>query len=141
MGTVIQAGQGQIPSRQAAREAGIPWDVKTETINKVCASGIRAVTLADQLIRTGDESLIVAGGMESMVTAPYILRGARWGYSMGNNEVIDLNVADGLSCAFSGIHMGVYGGELAKEVGISREKQDEWAFRSHDLRFGNKEGF
>ena len=89
-------------------------------MNKVCASGLRAVTLADQIIRTGDQSLIVAGGMESMSNSPYILRGARWGYRMGNNEVIDLNVADGLTCAFSGIHMGVYGGEVAKEDGISR---------------------
>ena len=103
-GTVIQGGQGQIPSRQAARAAGIPWEVQTETVNKVCASGLRAVTLADQIIRTGDQSLIVAGGMESMSNSPYILRGARWGYRMGNNEVIDLNVADGLTCAFSGTH-------------------------------------
>ncbi|RAN84351.1 acetyl-CoA C-acetyltransferase [Bacillus sp. SRB_331] len=140
-GTVIQGGQGQIPSRQAARAAGIPWEVQTETINKVCASGLRAVTLADQIIRTGDQSLIVAGGMESMSNSPYILRGARWGYRMGNNEVIDLNVADGLTCAFSGIHMGVYGGEVAKEDGISREAQDEWAYRSHQRAVSaHKEG-
>ena len=122
-GTVIQGGQGQIPSRQAARAAGIPWEVQTETVNKVCASGLRAVTLADQIIRTGDQSLIVAGGMESMSNSPYILRGARWGYRMGNNEVIDLNVADGLTCAFSGIHMGVYGGEVAKEDGILAKRK------------------
>ncbi|MDH4422936.1 acetyl-CoA C-acetyltransferase [Bacillus cereus] len=140
-GTVIQGGQGQIPSRQAARAAGIPWEVQTETVNKVCASGLRAVTLADQIIRTGDQSLIVAGGMESMSNSPYILRGARWGYRMGNNEVIDLNVADGLTCAFSGIHMGVYGGEVAKEDGISREAQDEWAYRSHQRAVSaHKEG-
>lgn len=140
-GTVIQGGQGQIPSRQAARAAGIPWEVQTETVNKVCASGLRAVTLADQIIRTGDQSLIVAGGMESMSNSPYILRGARWGYRMGNNEVIDLNVADGLTCAFSGTHMGVYGGEVAKEDGISREAQDEWAYRSHQRAVSaHKEG-
>lgn len=130
-GTVIQGGQGQIPSRQAARAAGIPWETHTETVNKVCASGLRAVTLADQMIRAGDQSLIVAGGMESMSNSPYILRGARWGYRMGNNEAVDLNIADGLTCAFSGIHMGVYGGDVAKEDGISREAQDEWAYRSH----------
>ena len=130
-GTVIQGGQGQIPSRQAAREAGIPWETRTETVNKVCASGLRAVTLADQIIRAGDHSLIVAGGMESMSNSPYILRGARWGYRMGHNEVVDLNVADGLTCSFTGVHMGVYGGDVAKEDGISREMQDEWAYRSH----------
>ncbi|MEH6889522.1 acetyl-CoA C-acetyltransferase [Bacillus sp. JJ864] len=130
-GAVIQGGQGQIPSRQAAREAGIPWETRTETVNKVCASGLRAVTLADQIIRTGDHSLLVAGGMESMSNSPYILRGARWGYRMGHNEVVDLNVADGLTCSFTGIHMGVYGGDVAKEDGISREVQDEWAYRSH----------
>lgn len=130
-GAVIQGGQGQIPSRQAAREAGIPWETRTETVNKVCASGLRAVTLADQIIRTGDQSLLVAGGMESMSNSPYILRGARWGYRMGHNEVVDLNVADGLTCSFSGVHMGVYGGDVAKEDGISREMQDEWACRSH----------
>ena len=140
-GTVIQGGQGQIPSRQAAREAGIPWETCTETVNKVCASGLRAVTLADQIIRTGDHSLLVAGGMESMSNSPYILRGARWGYRMGHNEVVDLNVADGLTCSFTGVHMGVYGGDVAKEDGISREMQDEWAYRSHMRAIGaQKEG-
>ncbi len=86
MGTVLQGGQGQIPSRQAARDAGIPWDVKTETINKVCASGLRSVTLADQLIRAGDEDVVVAGGMESMSNAPYILPDARWGHRMGDKK-------------------------------------------------------
>ncbi|MGG2017389.1 acetyl-CoA C-acetyltransferase [Bacillus sp. S10(2024)] len=140
-GTVIQGGQGQIPSRQAAREAGIPWETRTETVNKVCASGLRAVTLADQIIRTDDHSLLVAGGMESMSNSPYILRGARWGYRMGHNEVVDLNVADGLTCSFTGVHMGVYGGDVAKEDGISREMQDEWAYRSHMLAIqAQKEG-
>lgn len=131
LGTVVQGGQGQIPSRQAARYANIPWEARTETINKVCASGMRSVTFADQIIRAGDQSLIVAGGMESMSSAPYILRGARWGYRMGHNEVVDLNLADGLTCAFSGVHMGTYGNAVAKEEGITRKEQDEWAYQSH----------
>ncbi|HDR4571315.1 TPA: acetyl-CoA C-acetyltransferase [Bacillus cytotoxicus] len=140
-GTVLQGGQGQIPSRQAAREAGLPWETRTETINKVCASGLRAVTLADQIIRAGDQTLIVAGGMESMSNSPYILEGARWGYRMGHSKVVDLNIVDGLTCSFSGIHMGVYGGEVAKEEGISREAQDEWAYRSHQRAImAQKEG-
>ena len=89
MGNVLQAGQGQIPSRQAARHAGLPWEVKTETINKVCASGLRSVTLADQIIRLGEEEVIVAGGMESMSNAPYILPKARWGLRMGDGELKD----------------------------------------------------
>src|SRR5699024_149741 len=109
IGTVLQGGQGQIPSRQAANKAGIPWDVKTETINKVCASGLRSVTLADQLIRLGEEDIIVAGGMESMSNAPYILADARWGNRMGHKKVTDLMIYDGLTCAFNGVHMGTYG--------------------------------
>ncbi|MBO9130111.1 acetyl-CoA C-acetyltransferase [Bacillus sp. 165] len=130
-GHVLQGGQGQITSRQAARLAGIPWETRAETINKVCASGMRSITFADQIIRTGDQSLIVAGGMESMSTSPYLLKGARWGYRMGNGELLDLNLADGLTCAFSGIHMGTYGSDVAKEEEISRESQDEWAYISH----------
>lgn len=130
-GTVLQGGQGQIPSRQAAREAGLPWEVKTETINKVCASGLRSVTLADQIIRLGDEEVIVAGGMESMSNAPYILPKARWGLRMGDAAVQDLMIHDGLSCSFTGMHMGAYGNSTAEELGISREAQDEWGFRSH----------
>ncbi|MFL6559230.1 MAG: acetyl-CoA C-acyltransferase, partial [Bacillus sp. (in: firmicutes)] len=90
LGTVLQGGQGQIPSRQAAQHAGLPWEVKTETINKVCASGMRSVTLADQIIRAGDEEVIVAGGMESMSNTPYILPKARWGFRMGDATVKDL---------------------------------------------------
>jgi acetyl-CoA C-acetyltransferase len=131
LGTVLQGGQGQIPSRQAAREAGLSWEVKTETINKVCASGMRSVTLGDQIIRAGDEDLIVAGGMESMSNAPYILPKARWGLKMGDSSVKDLMVHDGLSCSFTGVHMGTYGNSTAKEMDISREAQDEWALRSH----------
>ncbi|GFZ85336.1 acetyl-CoA acetyltransferase [Compostibacillus humi] len=132
MGTVLQGGQGQIPSRQAAREAGIPWEVKTETINKVCASGLRSVTLADQLIRLGDEDIIVAGGMESMSNAPYYLQHARWGERMGDGRMIDGMIHDGLTCSFTGVHMGTYGNSTAKEFGLTREAQDKWALRSHE---------
>jgi acetyl-CoA C-acetyltransferase len=131
LGTVLQGGQGQIPSRQAARHAGLPWEVKTETINKVCASGMRSVTLGDQIIRAGDEEVIVAGGMESMSNAPYILPKARWGFRMGDSQVKDLMIHDGLSCSFTGVHMGTYGNSTADEMEISREAQDEWALRSH----------
>lgn len=131
LGTVLQGGQGQIPSRQAARHAGIPWEVKTETVNKVCASGMRSVTIADQIIRAGDESMIVAGGMESMTNAPYFMPKARWGLRMGDAALKDLLLHDGLTCSFSGVHMGTYGNETAESFGISREAQDEWAFRSH----------
>lgn len=131
MGAVLQGGQGQIPSRQAAKKAGLPWEVKTETVNKVCASGMRSVTLADQIIRSGDEDIIAAGGMESMSQAPYLLANARWGLRMGQSVVTDLMIHDGLSCSFSGVHMGIYGNQAAKEWGISRERQDEWSLRSH----------
>ncbi|WP_339229656.1 acetyl-CoA C-acetyltransferase [Aeribacillus sp. FSL K6-2833] len=130
-GNVLQAGQGQIPSRQAAREAGIPWSIKTETVNKVCASGLRSVTMADQIIRAGDEEIILAGGMESMSNAPYALKNARWGLRMGNAQMVDLMIHDGLSCSFTGVHMGTYGNKIAKEYEISREEQDNWAVRSH----------
>jgi acetyl-CoA C-acetyltransferase len=131
LGTVLQGGQGQIPSRQAARHAGLPWEVKTETINKVCASGMRSVTLGDQILRAGDEEVIVAGGMESMSNAPYILPKARWGFRMGDTSVKDLMIHDGLTCSFTGVHMGTYGNGTAKEMEISREEQDQWALRSH----------
>lgn len=131
VGNVLQGGQGQIPSRQAAKEAGIPWGVKTETINKVCASGLRSLTLADQLIRLGDEEIIVAGGMESMSNAPFILPNARWGYRMGDQKVVDMMVHDGLTCSFSNVHMGTYGNSTAQELDLSRKEQDEWSYRSH----------
>ena len=130
MGTVLQGGQGQIPSRQAAVKAGLPWEVKTETINKVCASGLRSVTLADQIIRAGDEEIVVAGGMESMSNAPYFLRDARFGMMMGNSPLKDLMLEDGLTCSFTGSHMGLYGEHIAKELQISRDEQDKWALRS-----------
>ena len=131
MGTVLQGGQGQIPSRQAAVKADLPWEVKTDTINKVCASGLRSVTLADQMIRAGDEEIVVAGGMESMSNAPYILQDARFGMQMGNFLLKDLMLEDGLTCSFTGVHMGVYGERVAKELQISRGEQDKWALRSH----------
>jgi len=135
IGTVLQAGQGQIPSRQAATKAGIPYSVKTETINKVCASGMRSVTLADQLIRLGDEEVIVAGGMESMSNAPYYLPKGRFGLRMGDASLVDGMVYDGLSCSFhpKHVHMGTYGNETANTFEIARETQDEWAVRSHLL--------
>lgn len=131
MGTVLQGGQGQIPSRQAARKAGIPWTVQTETINKVCASGLRSVTLAEQLIRLGDADVIVAGGMESMSNAPYFLPDARWGNRMGDKTVKDMMIHDGLTCSFSGAHMGTFGNSTAEKHEITREQQDEWALLSH----------
>lgn len=133
MGTVLQGGQGQIPSRQASRKADLPWNVKTETINKVCASGMRSVTLADLLIRAGEEEVIVAGGMESMSNAPYILPSARWGMRMGESTVKDLMIYDGLTCSFTGVHMGTFGNSTAAELEISREEQDKWSYRSHKL--------
>lgn len=133
MGMVLQGGAGQIPSRQAARKAGYPWEVESETINKVCASGMRAVTLADQIIRLGDAEIIAAGGMESMSNAPYALPKARWGYRMGNDQIKDLMITDGLTCAFENVHMAIHGSNVAEEFGITREAQDEWAYRSHKL--------
>lgn len=134
IGTVLQAGQGQIPSRQAATKAGIPWNVKTETINKVCASGMRSVTLADQLIRLGDEEVIVAGGMESMSNAPYYMPKGRFGLRMGDASLVDGMIYDGLSCAFhpKQVHMGIYGNDTASKFEITREQQDVWAVRSHE---------
>ncbi len=133
MGMVLQGGAGQIPSRQAGIKAGLPFEVTSETINKVCASGMRAVTLGETMIRCGDADVIVAGGMESMSNAPFALPKARFGYRMGNDSVIDLMVNDGLWCAFHNVHMAVHGSTVAKEYGISREEQDAFAYRSHRL--------
>ncbi|QQE74261.1 acetyl-CoA C-acetyltransferase [Brevibacillus composti] len=130
MGMVIQAGAGQVPSRQAARKAGIPWNVASQTINKVCASGMRAVTMGDQIIRAGDGQIIVAGGMESMSNAPYALPGARYGLRMGDAAVRDLMMYDGLTCPFDQVPMAVHGSNVADEYKISREEQDRWAYRS-----------
>ncbi|MBZ5202139.1 acetyl-CoA C-acetyltransferase [Planomicrobium chinense] len=143
MGNVLQAGQGQIPSRQAAKKAGIPYNVKSETINKVCASGMRSITLADQIIRLGDEEVIVAGGMESMSNAPYIMPKARWGLRMGDAPIIDSMVHDGLSCSFhpDKVHMGTYGNSTAEAFSLTREAQDEWSARSHERAVKAKELF
>lgn len=133
MGMVIQAGVGQVPSRQASIKAGLPVEVTSETINKVCASGMRAVSLGETIIRAGDADVIIAGGMESMSNAPYALKKARFGYRMGNDSMLDLMVHDGLWCAFHNVHMAVHGSTVAKEYGISREDQDAFAFRSQQL--------
>lgn len=131
MGQVVQAGAGQIPSRQATMKAGMPETVPSDTINKVCASSLRAVNLADLAIRAGDITSAVAGGMESMSQAPYLVAGARWGLRMGDAPFVDAVVHDGLWCSFGSCHMGVYGSDVAKEYGISRHDQDRWAYRSH----------
>ena len=143
IGTVLQAGQGQIPSRQAASKAGIPWHVKTETINKVCASGMRSITLGSQMIRLGDEEVIVAGGMESMSNAPYYLPQGRFGFRMGDATVVDGMVFDGLSCSFDPKHphMGTYGNATADEFHVTREQQDAWAERSHRLAAASVDQF
>ncbi len=132
MGQVVQAGAGQIPSRQATMKAGLPETVASDTINKVCASSLRAVNLADMAIRLGDIRTAVAGGMESMSQAPYLVQGARYGLRMGDVPFIDAVVHDGLWCSFGSCHMGVYGSEVAAEYNISREEQDHWAYRSHE---------
>lgn len=129
-GQVLQAGVGQIPSRQASIKAGLDWSVGSETINKVCASSLRAVTMADQMIRSGDKDIILAGGMESMSNAPFASKNMRWGHRMFNTEFIDLMVHDGLWDAYYNQHMAVNGGYGADKYGISREAQDEWAYQS-----------
>jgi acetyl-CoA C-acetyltransferase len=130
MGTVITAGLGQIPARQAAMQAGIPADVPALSINKVCASSLKACTLAATLIRAGEAEVVVAGGMESMSNAPYLLDRARWGYRMGNGELRDAMIVDGLWCPTNQVHMGTYGGSGARDFAISRQEQDQFALRS-----------
>jgi len=131
MGQVLQAGAGQAPARQAAVAAGIPKEIPADTINKVCASSIRAIEIADLMIRAGERELVVTGGMESMSNAPYLLPKARFGYRLGNGEVVDHMVSDGLTSSFDGMHMVAQASMVSRELGISREEQDEWAFRSH----------
>ena len=131
MGQVLQAGAGQAPSRQAAVAAGIPKEVPADTINKVCASSIRAIEIADLMIRAGEHELVVTGGMESMSNAPYLLPKARFGYRLGNGEVVDHMVSDGLTSTFDGMHMVAQASMVSRELGISREEQDAWAYRSH----------
>jgi len=131
MGQVLQAGAGQITARQAAIAGGIPKDVPAISINKVCLSGLNAIALADQLIRAGEVEVVVAGGMESMSQAPYVIRGARWGVRMGNDEIVDTMIYDGLWSTFTDSHMGASSDEVNRELGIHREEQDAWAARSH----------
>jgi acetyl-CoA C-acetyltransferase len=132
MGQVLQAGAGQAPARQAAIAAGLPIETPADTINKVCASSIRAIEIADSMIRAGDVEVVVTGGMESMSNAPYLLQKARFGYRLGNGELIDSMVADGLTSTFDGLHMVQQNSLVARELGISREQQDAWAARSHE---------
>jgi len=132
MGQVLQAGQGQIPSRQAQIKAGIPKEVSSETVNKVCASGIRATVILDQAIRAGDVEVGVGGGMESMSKAPYLLPDARFGYRMGDAKALDAMVHDGLTNPFSGKQMFVEATEVGDELEITRPDLDRWALRSHE---------
>jgi acetyl-CoA C-acetyltransferase len=132
MGHVLQAGQGQITARQAAVKAGIPMSVPALTLNKVCLSGINAIYLADQMIQAGDAEVVVAGGMESMTQAPYVLPGARSGYRMGNTEMVDSLIHDGLWCAFDLEHMGTGTQRYANEKEIARDAQDDLAAKSHE---------
>lgn len=133
MGQVLQAGVGQIPSRQAQIEGGIPKETSSETINKVCASGMRAVGMLDTAIRAGDIEVGVGGGMESMSNAPYILPGARFGYRMGDGKMIDGMINDGLTNPFSGKHMAHEASEVAAELEMTRADMDRWSVRSHEL--------
>jgi acetyl-CoA C-acetyltransferase len=130
MGTVITAGMGQIPARQAAIKAGLPTSVPALSVNKVCASSLKAVNLAALLIRTGDAKVVVAGGMENMSQAPYLLEKARFGYRLGDATLVDSLVRDGLTDPANGCHMAVEGSNVAKEFEVSRERQDEYAYGS-----------
>jgi len=132
MGQVLQAGQGQIPSRQAQIKAGIPKEVPSETINKVCASGIRAAGLIDNAVRAGEVDIAVGGGMESMSHAPYLLPQARFGFRMGDGKAIDEMIHDGLTNPFSGKHMAHEASEVAAELELTRADMDRWALRSHE---------
>ncbi|MBA2568934.1 MAG: acetyl-CoA C-acyltransferase, partial [Actinobacteria bacterium] len=132
MGQVLQAGAGQAPARQAAIGAGIPKEVGADTVNKVCASSIRAVEIADSMIRAGDHQVIVTGGMESMSNAPYLLAKARFGYKLGDGALIDSMTHDGLTSSFDQRHMVEQASFVSRELGITREEQDRWALRSHE---------
>jgi acetyl-CoA C-acetyltransferase len=131
LGHVLQAGQGQITARQAAIAAGIPIDVPAMTINKVCPSGTAAIAMADQMIRAGEFDIAVAGGMESMTNAPYVLPKARSGERLGNSPMIDTMIHDGLWSAFDDQHMGAGTDAMNREYGVARDEQDAWAARSH----------
>ena len=140
MGQVLQAGAGQAPARQAAVGAGLPIETPADTINKVCASSIRAIEIADAMIRAGEHECIVTGGMESMTNAPYLLKKARFGYRLGHGELIDSMVFDGLTSTFDELHMVQQNSKVARELGISREEQDAWAYRSHQRAADAQEG-
>jgi len=131
MGCVIQAGLGQNPARQAALNGGLPSTVSAVTVNKVCGSGLKAVMMAAQGVQLGDAEIVVAGGMESMSNAPYLIPKAREGYRLGNGELVDSMINDGLWCAFENYHMGCTGEVVAEEYSISRSQQDEFAVDSH----------
>jgi acetyl-CoA C-acetyltransferase len=133
MGQVLQAGQGQIPSRQAQIKGGIPKEVPSETVNKVCASGVRSVAIIDQAVRAGDIEIAVGGGMESMSSAPYLLPNARFGYRMGDAKALDSMINDGLQNPFTGKHMMQEASEVASELELARPDMDKWALRSHQL--------
>ena len=130
-GIVVQAGVGQIPSRQANFHAGLPFSLTTETLNQVCASSLRSATLSETMIRAGDYEVVLAGGMESMSNAPYLLEGARWGMRMGDGAAVDAMIHDGLLDAFEHVNMVRFGSDGARKSNISREEQDEWSLRSH----------
>ncbi len=132
IGQVLQAGAGQAPARQAAVGAGVPKEVGADTVNKVCASSIRAIQIADLMIRAGEHEVVVTGGMESMSNAPYLLQKARFGYRFGNGELVDAMTYDGLTCTFDGLLMAQQNSAVARELGISREEQDAWALRSQE---------
>ena len=133
MGLVVHAGAGQVPGRQAAVKGGIPMSVPSVAINKACLSGLHAIYMADQMIQTGDAEIVVAGGMESMTRAPYLLKEARAGYRMGNGDLLDSLLADGLFCAFDAIHMGEGTERYAQAWGgVTRERQDDLAMKSHE---------
>jgi acetyl-CoA C-acetyltransferase len=140
MGQVLQGGAGQAPARQAAIAAGLPIETPADAINKVCASSVRAVEIADSMIRAGDVELVVTGGMESMSNAPYILAKARFGYRLGDGTLIDLMTNDGLVSTFDGRHMVEQASFVSRELGISRETQDAWAFRSHQRAIAAVDG-
>ena len=137
LGNVLQAGLGQNPARQAAVQAGLGQEVPAMTINKVCGSGLKAVHLATQSIVAGDADIILAGGMENMSQAPYLLEGARNGYRMGDHKVVDSMIRDGLWCAFNDYHMGITAENLCEHYGLTRDEQDEfsaWSQEKEDLK-------
>ncbi|HKR98765.1 MAG TPA: acetyl-CoA C-acyltransferase, partial [Candidatus Dormibacteraeota bacterium] len=141
MGNVLQAGLGQNPARQSAIGAGLDESVPSTTVNKVCGSGLKTVALAAQAIRAGDAECLVAGGMENMSRAPYLMENGRYGYRLGHGQLVDEMIRDGLWCAFDDVHMGAGTERYAKQAGISRQVQDELAAASHErAAIASKEG-